>query len=177
MNRPLRAEPLTAAAFEPFGSVIQTEGNTCHPINDGTTDRYHRLAVASALPVAGESPSSARVIISLFEARPCVLPAAIETMERHPLGSQAFMPLDPRPWLIVVAPPGSSPQPGDLRAFVATSRQGINYAAGVWHHPLLVLNGVSRFLVVDREGEGSNCDAISLGESVSVDLQQGVHHD
>ena len=81
-------------------------------------------------------------------------------VERHPLGSQAFIPLQDHSWLIVVAPPGDAVDVTSLRAFRATGRQGVNYRAGVWHHPLLVLRPDHDFLVVDRDGPGENCDEI-----------------
>src|SRR3546814_10405738 len=80
------------------------------------------------------------------------------TLERHPLGSQAFMPLTPHPYLVVV---GSSPD-AMPRAFLAQPGQGINLHRGVWHHPLLALEAPSEFLVLDRAGHGNNRDAVML---------------
>ena len=85
-------------------------------------------------------------------------------MERHPLGSQAFVPLSDAPYLIVVAPAGDL-DPAKLRAFSTRGWQGVNYARGVWHHPLLALERVSDFLVVDRGGEGPNCDEAALPQT------------
>jgi ureidoglycolate lyase len=86
-------------------------------------------------------------------------------LERHPRGSQAFIPQNDKPYLVVVAPAGEL-DPSKLRAFVSRGWQGVNYARGVWHHPLLALGEVSDFLVVDRGGEGHNCDEQDLPESV-----------
>ncbi|MCY1176174.1 Ureidoglycolate lyase [compost metagenome] len=83
-------------------------------------------------------------------------------MERHPLASQAFVPLSGRAYLVVVAPAGPAPQVEDLRVFLARGDQGVNYAPGVWHHPLLALDEVSDFLVIDRGGPGDNCDEVKL---------------
>lgn len=173
MSITLEAAPLTAAGFAPFGTVIQTDGARHYPINAGTTERYHRLAVAEAL-AANDSPDStpAEVIISLFEARPYALPAALWMLERHPLGSQAFMPLGDRPWIVVVGPAGETPAPADLRAFVARPDQGVNYATGVWHHPLIALEAPSQFLVVDRDGPGENCDEAPLADDIRVTLPE-----
>ena len=85
-------------------------------------------------------------------------------LERHPLGSQAFLPLGERPYLVVVAPPGAPPSPASVRAFLAAPGQGVNYAPGVWHHPLLALDAVSDFWVIDRAGPGDNCEEITLAE-------------
>ncbi len=83
-------------------------------------------------------------------------------MERHPLGSQAFLPLGDVKYLVVVAPAGEF-DPAGLRAFYAEGWQGVNYARGVWHHPLIALERVSDFVVMDRGGEQPNCDEIDAG--------------
>ena len=150
--RTLTPLPLTREAFAPFGDVIETAGARHYPINEGTTERFHDLAALDV--AAGEG----RAIVSIFRGQPRVLPLAIRMMERHPLGSQAFMPLSDNPWLVVVARPGVPPGPEDLVAFRPGPGQGVNYARGVWHHPLIALGAVSDFLVVDRAGPGANCD-------------------
>ena len=92
-------------------------------------------------------------------------------VERHPKGSQAFVPLNNQPYLILVAPKGEHVQPEDLRAFRASGQQGVNYHAGTWHHPVLALEGVSDFLVIDRGGECMNCDEIYFTDpSLTLDL-------
>jgi len=164
MAERLVAQPLTREAFTPFGDVLQTEGAQHFPINDGTTERYHALAAISL-----DAPP-ARGIISIFRGRPCTPPVRLSLMERHPLGSQAFMPLDRRPYLVVVAPPAVSFVRGDLRAFLARGDQGVSYAPNVWHHPLLALQEVSDFLVVDRDGPGENCERRPLPGPVEVTL-------
>jgi ureidoglycolate lyase len=132
-------------------------------INEGTTERFHRLA---DVETAGDD---ARAIISIFRGQPRPFPIDIRMVERHPLGSQAFMPLQDHAWLIVVAPPGDDIDVTDLRAFRATGRQGVNYHAGVWHHPLLVLRPDHDFLVVDRDGPGENCDEVRFtGETAHI---------
>ena len=162
----LAARPLTRAAFAPFGDVIETAGSEHFPINEGTTERYHDLA---DVQLAGED---ARPLISIFRGQPFVPPVRVELLERHPLGSQAFMPLDRRPYLVVVAPPGAAVRPADLRAFLARGDQGVNYHAGVWHHALLALDDESDFLVVDRGGSGDNCDTYSLSAPVAVEVDR-----
>ena len=92
-------------------------------------------------------------------------------MERHPLGSQAFMPLDAQPFIVVVAPLGEQVAPGDLRAFITNGRQGVNYRRGVWHHSLIALNAPARFIVVDRGGPGDNCDVVPIGDAEGVVLE------
>jgi ureidoglycolate lyase len=152
----LPVEPLTRTAFAPFGDVIEASDEVRHyPLNAGTTERYHDLARLDAGP-------EGRTIVSIFRGQPRPLPFRVEMLERHPLGSQAFMPLSGRPYLVVVAPPGETAGIGNVRVFLAQSHQGVNYAAGTWHHPLLALKTVSDFLVLDRGGPGLNCDEIRL---------------
>ncbi len=155
----LAVEPLSAQAFTSFGDVIEISDAVRHfTINDGNTERYHDLAHI-------DPGADGRAIVSLFRGLPRVLPFEIKTMERHPRGSQAFIPLSSRPYLVVVAPVGPAPNVGDLRAFLCQGNQGVNYATGVWHHPLLALEGVSDFLVIDRSGPGENCDTITLAQT------------
>ncbi|MFB2550561.1 ureidoglycolate lyase [Ensifer soli] len=151
MDRLIAIETLTAAAFAPFGTLIEADPATVRMINGGTTERFHALARAD---VVGEGAS---VIINLFRGQPRAFPYAIGMMERHPLGSQSFSPIDDRPWLAVVAGDEGG-RPGRPRAFLATGRQGVNYGRNVWHHPLIAIDAVSDFLVVDREGPGVNLE-------------------
>jgi len=155
----LAIEPLTRAAFEPFGDVIELEGAKQIPINLGTTIRFHDLCNVDVTDEGG------RAIVNLFRGQPRALPFEVKMLERHPLGSQAFVPLDDRPYLVVVAPAGDLDE-SKIRAFVTRGWQGVNYAKGVWHHPLLALDKVSDFIVVDRSGEGRNLNEQDLSESV-----------
>lgn len=153
--RRLRVEELTPEAFAPFGEVIAPgAAREVWSINAGSARRFHALARAEALGEGGE------IGISLFRAEPRALPIAIAMLERHPLGSQAFVPLGPRPWLVVVA---ASPE-ATPRAFLARGGAGVNYRRGTWHHTLLALEATSDFLVVDRIGPGQNCDEAALAE-------------
>lgn len=148
--RRLTPVPLTRREFAPFGEVIETAGAERRLINDGTTVRFHDLARVDAAAGGG------RPLINVFRAQPSPVPFPVRVLEHHPLGSQAFIPLDPTPFLIVAAPPGPLPDAGQLRAFVTDGRQGVNYARGVWHHPVIALDRESDFLVVDRGGPGDN---------------------
>jgi ureidoglycolate lyase len=152
----LKIEPLTREAFAPFGDVIEATDAVKHfPINAGNTERFHDLAHLDA-------DADGRVIVSIFRGQPRALPFTVPMMERHPKGSQAFVPLSGRHYLVVVARAGEPPVAADLRCFLATATQGVNYAKGVWHHPLLALDAVSDFLVIDRSGPGDNCDEVEL---------------
>ncbi len=153
----LRIEPLTRAAFAPFGEVIETAGAEMRLINGGTTKRFHRLATTE---VAGHD---ARIILSLFRGQPRAMPYTVDMMERHPLGTQAFYPLSGRPWLVVVAPDDNG-QPARPRVFLAGGDQGVQYGRNVWHHPLMALDAVSDFLVADHDGPADRPAADNLEE-------------
>ncbi len=154
-------ETLTAEAFAPFGTVIETAGAASFPINDGTTTRFDALATADPGP-DGEA------MLSIFRATQWPRPVAIRLLERHPLGSQAFYPLSLDDWLVVVAA-GERPGADDLRLFRARGDQGVQYGRGVWHHPLLVLAEAQDFLVVDRHGPGDNLDEIAVEPGAVID--------
>ena len=146
--------PLTKESFAPFGDVIEVDGAQRIEINEGTTERFHDLAAVDVKSDGGHP------LINIFRGQPRLQPIDIRMVECHPLGSQAFIPLRAQTWLVVVAPPGETPDPSQLRAFRAEGHQGVNYHAGVWHHPLLVLKPDHDFLVVDRGGPGDNCDEV-----------------
>ena len=154
--RTITPAPLTADAFAPFGEVIEaSDGAEVMPINYGWTTRFNALADVAV--------GDGRAIISIFRSKP-LTPPVLKIFERHPLGSQAFMPLNSRPFLVAVAPPGAF-DPTAVRVFRAEATQGVNYAKGTWHHFLLALEAESDFLVVDREGPGENLDEVELAQS------------
>lgn len=157
MPRLLTIEPLTQAAFAPFGTVIEADPETMRLINGGSTERFHALGRAD---VTGED---ARVIINIFRGQPRSFPYSVTMMERHPLGSQSFSPIGGGSWLAVVAPDEDG-KPGLPRVFLATGAQGVNYGRNVWHHPLMAVGAVSDFLVVDRDGPGNNLEEVFYDE-------------
>jgi ureidoglycolate lyase len=154
--RILRPVPLTRKDFKPFGDVIEMEGSAHYTINQGFTERFNDLCLVDVAAEGGTTN------VSLFLGQPRPAPIAIKLMERHPLGSQAFLPLQDRPWLVLVAE--DVHDHSSYRAFTATGQQGVNYARNVWHHPLLVMEADSRFLIIDRKGPGNNLDEVWLGE-------------
>ena len=163
--RLLHVEPLSAVAFAPFGQVIQTDGAERIMINEGTTTRFHALAGVDVEADGGAG--NGRAILSIFRGTRRPDPIAIRMMERHPLGSQAFMPLAAHDWLVVVAPTNaddSAPDFDALRCFRAPGDVGVSYARNVWHHPLLVLQPEQDFLIIDRAGPA--------GEDKSANLQE-----
>jgi ureidoglycolate lyase len=161
----LKTEPLTRAAFGTFGDVIEIAGAHHYPINENTTERFHDLAYVDTGADGGHP------LINVFRGQPRPRPIAIRLMERHPLGSQAFYPLQDRDYLVVVADPREKLTPQSLCAFRATGRQGVNYGRNVWHHPLLVLEPDSDFLVIDRGGVGENLEEVWFEASEKIFLE------
>jgi ureidoglycolate lyase len=140
----LPVQDLTASAFQPYGEVIEASPAARRlQINAGTSERYDDLARLD-LTAEGGHP-----VLSLFRAQARALPLLLRVVERHRLGSQAFMPLGGAPFLVIVAAAGPAPQRQDLQCFLARPGQGVNFARGTWHHPLVALAG-GDFLVIDR---------------------------
>jgi len=162
--REITPEPLTAEAFAPFGDVIEASDRAeVIPINYGRTTRFNDLAGIDVADGGG------RAIISLFRGQP-LAPPLLKIFERHPLGSQAFVPLQGQTYLVAVAPAGAF-DPAAIRVFSAQGGQGVNYRKGVWHHFLLAQAADSDFLVIDRAGPGDNLDEIELAPSDQVLIQ------
>ncbi len=149
MTRTVVVRPLTAEAFAPFGDVIDAADSPSYPINQGRCRRHHDLARLEFRPPDGEPA------ISLFDSEPVALPYELDMMERHPLGSQAFLPMSEHPFLVAVAPDAGG-VPGAPQAFLTRPGQGVNYRAGTWHAVLMPLARPGLFAVIDRVGEGDN---------------------
>lgn len=156
MTLRLAVEPLTRAAFAPYGEVLEREGAVLRTINEGTTDRLHALAAIDAGADGG------RPVVSIFAGRRRPSPLSVALLERHPLGSQCFFPLQPFAWLVVVADRVDDRERQGMRCFRASGAQGVNYRPGTWHAPLLILEERQDFLVVDREGPGANLEEIAF---------------
>ena len=153
----LDIQPLDKAVFAPFGVVIETDGAKQISINQGTTTRFDAMSDVDVAEAGGQP------IISLFRGNRRPDPIEIHLLERHPLGSQAFMPLSRHEWLVVVAhgnPAGDAPDFSTLACFKASGIQGVSYDRGTWHHPLLTLQASQDFLVIDRQGDGHILDEV-----------------
>jgi ureidoglycolate lyase len=144
-------KPLTREAFAPFGEVIEQEGASSFPINAGKCTRYHDLA---KIETTGDK---ARPMISLLRGEPYALPLELGMVERHPFGSQAFIPLGESPFLVIVAEE-TEDGPGQPIAFRTAPGQGVNIGRNVWHGILTPLEAVSDFAVIDRAGDGVNLE-------------------
>ena len=157
-------EPLTPAAFRPFGDVLEAAGEPDRLINQGLCGRFHDRARLDF--------GTGRAGLSVFRAEPRALPYRLELVERHPLGSQAFLPMSLDPFLVIVAE-GEGRVPGRLRAFLTAPGQGVNLLRGCWHGVLTPLHPPGLFAVVDRiapagEDGGANLEEHWLPEPVLV---------
>ena len=156
----LKPLPLTRERFEPFGDVIEA-----HPLQREAMNaaRFERFDDLCDVDVGDEG----QVRVSVARCRSATrLPYRFDLVERHPLGSQAFVPLAGQRFVVVVAPPGESVELADLQAFVTNGRQGVNYRRGTWHMPLIGLETGQEFLVIDRDADQPNCDEHTLDEAV-----------
>ncbi|MDE0779699.1 MAG: ureidoglycolate lyase [Alphaproteobacteria bacterium] len=151
MNGIIHTAPLQAETFAPFGDVLEADGVPTQIINRGMCGRYHDLA---NLDFAGDG---ARAGINLFKAEPRSLPYELDMMERHPEGSQAFLPMSADPFLVIVAS-NRDGRPHEPKAFLTCPGQGINYHRGTWHGVLTPLQAPGLFAVVDRIGQGDNLE-------------------
>lgn len=157
--------PLTRENFAAFGDVIETEQRESFPINQGLTQRYHALSLTQ---LGGDNGAVGLSIFHNLQAT--VLPFNIHMLERHPLGSQSFIPLAQQKFIIVVALPLNETEPDEAKisAFLSNGQQGITYHQGVWHHPLITLEAESDFLVVDRIDSEPNCDIHHLSRTIDI---------
>lgn len=160
MKVEIKTEPLTAEAFAPFGDVLDASGAPDKVINGGQCGRHHDLAQLDFGP-------GGRTGISIFNAEPRSLPYELALMERHPEGSQAFLPLSSAPFLVIVAGDEGG-RPGQPRAFLTAPHQGINFHRNVWHGVLTPLETPGIFAVVDRIGTTANLEEIILDPAAIV---------
>ena len=153
------AQPISRAAFAPFGDLIDCAGDPDKIINQGKCGRYHdRAAVDFSDGHAG---------ISLFRAEPRSFPYTLDLLERHPEGSQAFVPMSEHGFLVIVAPDDDG-KPGMPVAFVTKPGQAINFHRGTWHGVLTPLHAPGLFAVIDRIGDGANLEEVWLDQPVTI---------
>ncbi|XYK82116.1 MAG: ureidoglycolate lyase [Labrenzia sp.] len=149
MTHVLTPAPLTAEAFADYGDVIEVSGEPDKIINQGMCGRHHDLAKVDF--------GNGRAGISLFDAKARSFPYTVDMVERHPDGSQAFVPLDGVPMLVIVAEDKDG-APVNLKAFVTQPGQSINLHRGTWHGVLAPIEKPGRYIVVDRIGDGTNLE-------------------
>ncbi len=157
----LSAEPLTGDRFKEFGEVIEATSDRISAMNEARFNRFDGLAAVDV--------GDGEVTVSIARCRVATsLPYCVDVVERHPLGSQAFVPLQPCRMLLIVAPPGEV-DAGRFRAFVSNGRQGINYRRGTWHMPLIAFKHGDEFLIIDRAAGEPNCDTHTLDEPILIE--------
>ena len=162
-DRLLTARLLTAESFAPFGTVIDTKTVSPRPMNAGKARRFHDLA---EILVYGEE---ARAVVGLVEAEPYPVPLVFSLVERHPFGSQAFIPMSAAPFLVITCPDEDG-RPGRPHAFVTTPWQGVCYAPNTWHGVLTPFGQAQNFVVVDRAGGGVNLEEFTYDTPWTVVL-------
>ncbi len=150
MSGVIKIEPLSPGAFSPFGDVLDASGEADVMINHGMCGRFNDRAKLDFGP-------EGRAGISVFKAKARTLPLALEMVERHPEGCQAFIPMTEHSFLVVVAP-DENDAPGTPRAFLTAPGQGVNLHRGVWHGVLTPLREPGLFAVVDRIGKSQNLE-------------------
>ena len=162
---PLAVQRLTAQAFAPYGTVLAAPAGAGRPINGGNAQRFDLVADLQLGAADG------RPMLALFRAQARRFPHEVTEMERHALGSQTFVPLGERRFVIVVAPAGEAPAAGTLAAFATDGLQGVTLAPGTWHHALLAVDA-GDFVVVERTAARVDCDTCALAARVVVDWQR-----
>jgi ureidoglycolate lyase len=150
------AQPLTLAAYAPFGHVIMAspQGEPGRPANQGTARRFNHLA-----PVVDLRPGKATLNVCVFRVAPrLVFPLPIALLEKHPASTQVFLPMNAGRYLVLVAGGGARPDLATLAAFIASGAQGVSYAPGVWHHPMIALDAPLDFsCLVWEDGTAGDC--------------------
>lgn len=157
----LHAVPITQERFAPFGDVIHATPESKSAMNDARFERFSELAIVDA--------QGRHAAISIARCKvPIKLPYRFDLVERHPLGTQAFIPLSSFSFFVVVAPAGESVEPVDLRAFVTNGSQGVNYHKGVWHMPMVALEKGQEFVIVDCGGDVENCEEHCFSDPITL---------
>ena len=158
---PISPIPLTQKEFLKFGDVLEVKNQGYFLINDGMCKRYDRLSEVTNDEGIGKSS------ISIFRGQPYNFPIVVKLLERHPLGSQAFMPLHSNPFLVIVAEDMNG-KPKIPKVFLTNGKQGINIRKNAWHGVLTPILAECDFLVVDRVGPGSNLEEFILTKAVVI---------
>lgn len=160
--RVIAAEPLRAEAYRPFGDLVSADRADvpARPANQGTAARRDLLAgVASLRPAATLNVCSFRC------APRTAWPLPVALLEKHPMSTQVFIPMNARRYLVLVALGDEAPDLATARAFIATGTQGVSYHPGVWHHPMIALDDAIDFTcLVWEDGTASDCVVAPLAE-------------
>ena len=145
----IKPKKITRKNFQKFGDLISVKKKKSININDGYAKRFDNLCRINT------SSKRGKTIMSIFSAKKRKFPMNIKMMEKHPLGSQAFVPMNETTFLVFVAPKGKRPNTKKIESFIVPKQSGINYKPGIWHFPLISTKNMN-FLVIDRKGIGNN---------------------
>jgi len=156
----IKAEPLTKEAFAPYGDVIEIDGAKHFGMNDDGMERYYDLANIDVDHDAGGKPVISMTVCNKVDS----MPYHMYCIEKHPRGSQAFIPMTSSPLIVAVAEPSETVDISKIKAFVSNGKQGINYNKNVWHMPTICLDADQQFIIVDRGGKGDNCDLVTISD-------------
>ena len=149
MKKIIKPIKINRSNFSAYGDLISTADIKPMDINAGYAQRFDDLADLNT------SKNGGKTIVNIFSALKRTFPMTIDMMEKHPLGSQAFIPMKETTFLCFVAPSGKSPDINKIQSFIIPPNTGINYKPGIWHFPLISTENTN-FLVIDRKGEGEN---------------------
>ena len=149
MKITIKPKKITRKNFQKFGDLISIKKKKSININDGYAKRFDNLCRINT------SSKKGKTIMSIFSAKKRKFPMNIKMMEKHPLGSQAFVPMNETTFLVFVAPKGKRPNTKKIESFIVPKQTGINYKPGIWHFPLISSKNMN-FLVIDRKGIGNN---------------------
>lgn len=166
MKNKILIQPLTTEAFAPYGEVVGKKGHAPLDMNGGMAKNYRAIAQANTKSEEGET------VISIVTSFQYDLPYKINVVERHPLGSQAFIPQHKTPFIVIVAAAGDWQGSKSLIAFKSDGTQGINYSLGTWHSPLFTPYAEMDFICIDRQGKGNNCEVIQLDDSQALWIEE-----
>ena len=145
----IKPKKITKKNFQKFGDLISVKKIKPININNGYAKRFDNLCRINT------SSKKGKTIMSIFSAKKRKFPMNITMMEKHPLGSQAFVPMNETTFLVFVAPKGKRPNTKKIKSFIVPKQTGINYKPGIWHFPLISTKNMN-FLVIDRKGTGNN---------------------
>ena len=149
MEKIIKPIKVTRSNFAAYGDLISSNNINPMDINSGYAKRFDNLANINT------SKNGGKTIVSIFSALKRNFPMKIDMMEKHPLGSQAFIPMNETTFLCFVAPPGEFPEIDKIQSFIIPPKTGINYKPGIWHFPLISTEDTD-FLVIDRKGNSEN---------------------
>ena len=149
MKLVIKPKKISKNNFSKFGQVIDNKKKSFLKINNGYAKRYDNLGKIDT------STKKGKTIISIFSAKRRIFPMKVDMMEKHPLGSQAFIPMRETSFFVFVAPRGNKPDVKKIESFSIPKQTGINLNPGIWHFPLISTKDMN-FLVIDRKGKGKN---------------------